>query len=215
MDAENQPIRVLLVEDNSGDANLILEALSEVDPDGVVLTHVQRLDQALASLSEASFDAILLDLGLPDSHGLDTLVRARTRAPRVPIVVLTGFDDEAAGAKAVQQGTQDYMVKGHVQSRVLARSLRYAVERSRAAAELQEAKEAAEAANRAKSEFLAKISHEIRNPMSGIIGMTQLALDTGLTDEQREYLTMVRASAHSIQDVINDILDYSKIGRAE
>ena len=62
-------------------------------------------------LREGTHDAVLLDLGLPDSHGLDTLVKARTQAPRVPIVVLTGFDDEAAGAKAVQQGAQDYMVK--------------------------------------------------------------------------------------------------------
>ena len=126
-------------------------------------------------------------------------------------MVLTGFDDEAAGAKAVQQGAQDYMVKGHVDSRVLARTLRYAIERGRAAEELQEAKEAAEAASRAKSEFLAKMSHEIRNPMTGIIGMTELALDTDPTDDQREYLNIVRVSADSILDVINDILDYSKI----
>ena len=121
--------KVLLVEDNLGDARLLYEGLEEALPDQFQMTHVRRLSEALEYLWEETCDVVLLDLGLPDSHGLDTLVVTRAQAPGVPIVVLTGFQDEALAAEALKGGAQDYLVKGQVDSKLLGRSLRYAIVR--------------------------------------------------------------------------------------
>ena len=100
----SEPIKVLLVEDNLGDARLLYEGLEEALPEQFQMTHVRRLSEALEYLWEETCDVVLLDLGLPDSHGLDTLVVTRAQAPGVPIVVLTGFQDEALAAEALKGG---------------------------------------------------------------------------------------------------------------
>ena len=104
-------IRVLLVEDNPGDARLFTELLRDAGADRLKMVHVDRLSAAIDHLNNDSFDAMLLDLSLPDADGLDTLVRAHAHAPKIPIVVLTGHDDEALPVRAVRLGAQDYLVK--------------------------------------------------------------------------------------------------------
>jgi signal transduction histidine kinase len=128
----SESIKVLLVEDNLGDARLLYEGLEEALPGQFGITHVRRLSEAMEYLWEETCNVVLLDLGLPDSHGIDTLVLTRAQAPGVPIVVLTGFQDEVLGDQALKEGAQDYLVKGQVDSKLLARSMRYAIARKAA-----------------------------------------------------------------------------------
>ena len=125
----SESIRVLLVEDNLGDARLLYEGMEEALPGQFQMTHVRQLSEALEYLWKETCDVVLLDLGLPDSHGIDTLVLTRAQRPDVPIVVLTGFQDESLGDQALKEGAQDYLVKGQVDSKLLARSMRYAIAR--------------------------------------------------------------------------------------
>jgi PAS domain S-box-containing protein len=135
-------MRILLIEDNPGDIRLLQEYLKDGSAaDGFQITQAGRLSTGLERLAEARFDAVLLDLSLPDSQGLDTLVRLHGAAKDVPIVVLTGIEDEALGVKLVQAGAQDYLVKGSVTGPLLMRSLRYAAERQRAEGALRESEE--------------------------------------------------------------------------
>lgn len=133
MDAKRtaEPMKILLVEDNRADVRLIREALSEAENFPFQIVHVDRLVQALQRLRVEQFDVVLLDLSLPDSRGLSTLIYAREQAPGIPLVVLTGTDDEALALSAVREGAQDYLVKGQVSGASLVRVLRYSVERHR------------------------------------------------------------------------------------
>ena len=123
-------VGVLLVEDDDGDALLVDDLLSEALP-GARISRGRTFGDALAEL-DAGIDCVLLDLQLPDTEGLDTVVRFRTRAPEIPLIVLTGLDDEAAGIAAVDAGAQDYLVKGSVDGGQIARAIRYAIGRRQA-----------------------------------------------------------------------------------
>jgi hypothetical protein len=127
-----QPITVLLVEDNPGDARLIVELLEEVQAGAFDLQRVERLDLALERLGRVGVDVVLLDLGLPDSQGIATFERTHRLAPDEPIVVISGLDDERVALEAMRSGAQDYLVKGRIEGQLLARVLRYAIERQRA-----------------------------------------------------------------------------------
>jgi diguanylate cyclase (GGDEF)-like protein/PAS domain S-box-containing protein len=120
---------ILLVEDNPGDARLLREMLNEQGLQRIEMTHVERWSDAAKRLTEQPVDIILLDLGLPDAHGLSAVRQAHAAAPRIPLVVFTSLDDEALAAQALQEGAQDYLIKGQIDGRSLLRSLRYAIER--------------------------------------------------------------------------------------
>jgi PAS domain S-box-containing protein len=126
----------LLVEDNPGDARLIREALAEIAQPRLRLEWAENLGKALESLAQQQFSVILLDLSLPDSRGMNTVQRIEQAAPNVPMIVLTGLDDEALAIEAVRSGAQDYLVKSEVTGHLLARAIRYAIERHRMQANL-------------------------------------------------------------------------------
>ena len=128
----SEPTKVLLVEDNWGQARLLYKSLEDAIPGQYQMSHVLRLSDALEYLWKETYHVVLLDLGLPDSQGIDTLVLTRAQAPSVPIVVLTGSQDEALAEEALKEGAQDYLVKGQVDSNMLARSMRYAIARKAA-----------------------------------------------------------------------------------
>jgi PAS domain S-box-containing protein len=136
-------LNILLVEDNPGDVRLLQEILRDASSVRCQITPAMSLAAAIQQLSlveAASFDVILLDLSLPDSQGLASFLNLHRRAANIPIVVLTGSDDETLALTAMQQGAQDYLIKGQVDSNLLLRSIRYAIERERTEAALRQTK---------------------------------------------------------------------------
>ncbi|MCP9447391.1 MAG: diguanylate cyclase [Nitrospira sp.] len=125
-------LKILLIEDNETDALLTQDILAEWSVGSFEVTHVVRLDEAIDRLARDRFDAVLLDLSLPDGYGLASLGQIQAATPRIPIIVLSGLSDQALALQAVQSGAQDYLVKGRNQGELLARSIRYSIERKRA-----------------------------------------------------------------------------------
>jgi PAS domain S-box-containing protein len=132
------PFKILLIEDNPADARLLQEMLVEIKDVSFELEWVDQLSTGLKRLAKGGFDAILLDLSLPDSQGLATFAQVYAQAPHIPISVLSGLDDTSLAVKAVREGAQDYLVKGRIDGNLLARAIRYAIERKRTEGALRE-----------------------------------------------------------------------------
>lgn len=191
---------VLLVEDNPGDARLLREMFNEDSSLDVDLTCVSFMAEAESHLAARAVDIILLDLGLPDAQGLTAIRRVRMAAPGVPLVVLTGLDDEALAAQSLQEGAQDYLIKGQIETRGLLRALRYATERKRL--------------DRLKDEFVSTVSHELRTPLTSITG--SLGLLTGkaagiLSEPAARLLAIAYSNSQRLVRLVNDILDIEKL----
>ena len=136
----SDPIRLLLVEDSASDAALLRAELMQTRL-VFEIDHVQRLSQAVERLRQVTYDIILLDLSLPDSHGLETLLQIRAVEPDVPVVILSGYDDTQLGLEAVKHGAQDYLMKGRTDAILLERALQYAMERAAVVEELTESRQ--------------------------------------------------------------------------
>ncbi len=127
----SDPFRMLLVEDSPSDAELLQAHLSGAVPERHTVVCAATLGEAIARARAEPFDVVLLDLSLPDCTGQETVVRARAAWPELPIVVLTGANDEAMGFEAIRHGVQDFLVKGQAGGQLIARALHYAIERKR------------------------------------------------------------------------------------
>lgn len=132
------PIRILLIADERGDGGIVHTLLMQmVQTVPFVITNLQQIDVALSQLGQACFDLVLLDFSLPICEGLQTFKQFHAHAPDLPIIILSSFEDTASAIEAVRQGAQDYLVKGQIDSRLLVRSIRYAIERQRLRLESQ------------------------------------------------------------------------------
>lgn len=180
-------IQILLVEDNAADAVLLKKELAESPFGPFSVTHVKRLVEALGELHGRRCDAVLLDLGLPDSQGLATLAQIQKQKPReIPIVVLTGLNDEAIGMQALRQGAEDYLVKGGSADSMRARSVRYAIERKRASeiilaaeqsARIREAELAHLSRVTTMGQMASGLAHELNQPLAAILNYASVCLE--------------------------------------
>jgi signal transduction histidine kinase len=209
-------IKVLLLEDDLGDADLICELLELVGSNDFQVTQSRRLKDAIASLCENPFDVVLLDLSLPDSHGLATVSQVCTEAPTVPIVILSGLEDESLAIEALQKGAQDYLVKGQVDSNVLVRSIRYAIERSKIRQLLNQKEEQLQIANenlerrveertvqlKQANEQLRGLEADLRQALAQEKELSELKsrIITTISHEYRTPLTTISSSAELLEN---------------
>jgi signal transduction histidine kinase len=205
----NGHTHVLLIEDNPGDADLVRLRLVEGDS-AVDVSSVNRLADGLASMAKEPPSVVLLDLNLPDSHGADTFRKVLEKAPGVPVVILSGQDDEVLAMQALHQGVQDYLVKGDITSRHLEHTMRYAIERQALIRSLEMSRlQQLEF----KNQFLSHVSHELRTPLTCIHQFVTILLDGlagDINPEQRYHLGTVLNSVHQLRAMIRDLLEATR-----
>jgi len=209
-------ISILLIEDNSGDRRLISEMLAEASANepGIAfdMQYADRLQPAIEYLGQHRVEVILLDLGLPDSQGLDTLKRVYSEVPELPIVVLTGLNDELIGVQAVNKGAQDYLIKGQVDTHLLRHTIRYAIERKQAEERERRLQLQLNLSSRLASLGLMVegIAHEINNPLSSVIGFAQMLMYEDLPENIKNDVKMINDNAQRIADIMNNLLTFAR-----
>jgi len=217
-----RPLRILLVEDNPGDARLLQELLCESQSFEVNLEHVDRLEGAREYLRTGDVDVVLLDLSLPDAQGMTTLRGAVEAAPDLPIVVMTGLDDQNLAVQAVQSGAQDYLVKGQVEPVLLSRAILYAIERKQLERERvrllereQEARSRAEAAVQARDQVLRVVSHDLGNYLSAIkihgIVLHRTLSDPASVAANLQRVSEIGSQVAQMERLRQDLLDVASI----
>ncbi|MEO8090128.1 MAG: ATP-binding protein [Gemmatimonadales bacterium] len=230
------PIAILLVEDNRGDVRLIQEMLSKPLAVPYTLEVANSLAAGLERIRRGGIDVLLLDLGLPDSTGVNTFASVHASTPALPIIVLTGFGDQSVALKVMQQGAQDYLIKGQVDGDLIWRTIRYALERQRGRRELilsetrvrhlneslerRVADRTAElaAANRELETFTYSVSHDLRAPLRQIDGFSRILVEhagTGLDSKSLHYLRRIQEGTQHMGRLVDDLLGLAQLGRQD
>lgn len=210
---EDAPVKILIIDDDKDDYVIIKSYLSKIEFASYSVDWEGTFTDGLERIKTDSHDIYLVDYRLNASQGtgLDLISLAIENGCDKPLVLLTGQEDRRIDVRAVKVGASDYLVKGELTPTILERSIRYSIERNATQIELRQAKEAAEKANQSKSQFLSDVSHEIRNPMNAILGLTELLKEEIEDPIQKDRLKSIGISGQLLLKIINDVLDFSKI----
>jgi signal transduction histidine kinase len=229
-----EPIRVLLVEDDEDDAFLLQRALNKAAPGQFNMERVGTLEAARRALVTSSFHVVLSDLSLPDSRGFDTFERIHEADPEVAVVVLTGNDDERLVVRALNEGAQDYLVKGKADGQSLVRSMQYAIERNRsrklerhntaleseirarklAQEQLERVAAQLEASNRELQQFASVASHDLQEPLRKIVvfgDRLKAKFGDQLGEQGGDYIERMMSAAARMRVLIDDLLEFSRV----
>lgn len=224
---ETKNLKILIVEDDAGDAELLTEIFQEAKAPFELVCH-DRVSAALKKVREEPYDMVLLDLSLPESQGLDTFIKMQEGAPGLPIVILTGYEDDTLALEAMRLGAQDYLVKGQLGGKALTRVLCQAVERKRVeslvrqevmqrTAELARANQDLARSNCELEQFAYVASHDLQEPLRKIIAFSERLKESDLQmldKTSRDYFERMRSAGLRMKNLIEDLLHFSRVSSA-
>ena len=213
-------IDILMVEDTPSDAEILQRLLRESSIRSSV-QWVQSIAEAAEAIEDTSFDIVLTDLGLPDSFGIETVARLRELSDQLPIIALTGQDDDGVGQAAIQSGANDYVPKNVLNSSIISRAINHTIERFQMAKKIVDANRQLESKNERLSQmykmsqqFVDNVSHEFRTPLTVIrefAAIVRDGIDGPVTDNQKNRLSTLINRTDDLANMVDDLLDTSRL----